>query len=638
MKTHRLGGSAYRVPLLYLFNRMLLDVGRGSGRVFVPGTFSAEAMGKLRADDWYKARLGEAKDDYLTNRKNGLDSDSPRDPFPEDGSYSWDTPESEEESKIRYTEGPRDRAWMEARDRNYVLRLEREGRLDKEEPRLQAEVPKLYAEVMALRGKEEKEAAGARARLAAQQREQEIAKAQAAEKAKVAAAEQQRLREQEVARARALEAAAVAKKPPAIPVSSLVLDVEALLEQSFPLDKRSKLAPRDKQYVGSLQTFLDHYKKERLGDEEETYLKKERENLERRLQSAAQTTSTHSAGAASGSSGAEEKGESTDALSDKFSEMSSSMEIIPTGQLQYDTEHPLGEGSFGVVYKGRWSATGQEVAVKQLKTQHLSAKDLQELKKEAGIMFVLKHNNIAILHGLCLDPGKVGLVMEYFPKLSLFHLLQSDAELPWHLRLSLALDILQGLAYLHHKGILHRDLKSLNVLIDDRGRGKLTDFGLSRVKTLSSSLGTQSKHAVGTLRWMAPELLDGRPVYSEYSDVYGAAMVVWELTSRKIPYEDMAADAQVTRWVVDKDKRETIPPECVREHREIAAFIDASWQKEPTSRPKAALAVTQLLALKDDRRYQQRAGFFQAAPAAAAASPPSVGFQAPGFQASKRPG
>jgi tRNA A-37 threonylcarbamoyl transferase component Bud32 len=427
-----------------------------------------------------------AVNEYLAIRSNGIDADAPRRQFPRDGEYSWETSRPDpDHAKVRYDAGLGDRAWMEERDHNYVFRLEREGRLEREEPNLIHEVPKLYQEIMAYR-----------------------------------------------------------------------------LKQA--------------------QVRLDE---------------------EKAVGTAHLTTETN-------------------------------LEIIPAEQLRYDSQHSLGEGTFGVVYRGTWTATGREVAIKQMKMQQLSEKNLRELKKEAAIMAGLKDSNITILYGLCLDPGKVSLVMEYFPKLSLFHLLQSPEELPWSWRLSLMLDILQGLSYLHHKGVLHRDLKSLNVLIDDRGRGKLTDFGLSRIKTLSTSLGTQSKHAVGTLRWMAPELLDDEhePVYSNASDVYGAGIVIWELTSRQIPYEKLATDAQVIRWVVDKDKRETIPPECINEHREIADLIESSWKKEPAARPKAAEVVARLLALKNDGRYQAR--FFQPAPAMAAA-PESSGFQLPEFQMSK---
>lgn len=87
---------------------------------------------------------------YKANRTNGTDADSPAWPLPEDGKYSWVTP-NKKFSNIRYDEGPGDRAWMEERDSNYVFRLEREGRLDKVEPNLKIEVPKLYREVMAAR-------------------------------------------------------------------------------------------------------------------------------------------------------------------------------------------------------------------------------------------------------------------------------------------------------------------------------------------------------------------------------------------------------------------------------------------------------------------------------------------------------
>src|SRR6185437_8723456 len=98
-------------------------------------------------------------------------------------------------------------------------------------------------------------------------------------------------------------------------------------------------------------------------------------------------------------------------------------------------------------------------------------------------------------------------------------------------------DMASGLAYLHSRSILHRDVKSLNVLLDDYGKAKLTDFGLSRTKDETKSKDLLStKQAVGTIQWMAPELFSRNPNYTQKSDIYSFGMTLWELVARRIPY------------------------------------------------------------------------------------------------------
>ena len=129
--------------------------------------------------------LGEVGGDYKENRLNGDEKDSPNSRFPSDGKFGWVHPAPRSPNKdgryvYRYDEGPKDKAWMEERDRNYVFRLEREGRLDSVEPNLKTEVPALYAEVMAQRS-----AASL-----------EVERKQAAEKAAVIAADRKKAAEE----------------------------------------------------------------------------------------------------------------------------------------------------------------------------------------------------------------------------------------------------------------------------------------------------------------------------------------------------------------------------------------------------------------------------------------------------------
>jgi serine/threonine protein kinase len=239
----------------------------------------------------------------------------------------------------------------------------------------------------------------------------------------------------------------------------------------------------------------------------------------------------------------------------------------------------LGKGGFGAVYEGIYN--DKPVAIKQLST-HLTPDTLKELKREAEIMFQvgLESDYVVPLKKICLEAPHYSLVMELMPKGSLYDLLHSGQDLPWSIRFQIALDAAWGLKDLHAYPILHRDLKSLNILLDDRLRAKLADFGLAKVKHESSS---QSSVAKGTVLWMAPELFDDEPKMTTASDVYSFGMVLWELVTRLLPYAKAPNQHVAARWI-EKGKKEDIPGDCPPGLKPI---IESCWESQPAQRPTA---------------------------------------------------
>ncbi len=184
--------------------------------------------------------------------------------------------------------------------------------------------------------------------------------------------------------------------------------------------------------------------------------------------------------------------------------------------------------------------------------------------------------------------------MEYMSNGSLYSVLHSNKPLECPLRLQIATDAAKGLAFLHHENILHRDIKSLNVLLDERYKAKLTDFGLSKVKaeTKSHTLATKtnSKDSVGTIQWMAPELFRRNAQFTQKSDIFSLGITFWELASRKIPFSDALDASLIKDWVKDGE-RETIPQDCPAT---FGALIQACWEGESTKRPDTNDIITQL--------------------------------------------
>ena len=251
----------------------------------------------------------------------------------------------------------------------------------------------------------------------------------------------------------------------------------------------------------------------------------------------------------------------------------------------------IGEGGFGFVFRGKWSHT--DVAVKQLKVARLSDKALAEFQSEAQLHGGLHHANVVQLYAVCLEAAKYCMVMELMSNGSLFNLLHNGRELPWPLRLSIAKDIAVGLNYLHGRGILHRDLKSLNVLLDDRMRAKLSDFGLSTLKAESSSTTTagKGKSAVGTVQWMAPELFKRGNKQNESSDIYALGMTLWELAARKIPFEDGNGNEAVMVDWIKTGEQEKIPADTPKP---FADLIAQCWAQRAEVRPLTAAIITKL--------------------------------------------
>lgn len=251
---------------------------------------------------------------------------------------------------------------------------------------------------------------------------------------------------------------------------------------------------------------------------------------------------------------------------------------IPYGELSMGKK--LGQGGYGAVYQATFKY--EQVAVKQLLLSHLSVDSVEEFKAEASIMAKLRSRFTVQFYGYCIKP-EYCLVMEYMPKGSLYNLLHSKETLDWSMSYKIVTDIACGLAFLHSSNVFHRDLKSLNVLLDENYRAKLCDFGLSKVKSETRS-STSKGGAVGTLAWMAPELLDPDTHFAASADIYSMAITFWEVATRKVPFGSAPNPQLIPIWA-SQGKREKIPDDCPPK---LATIIIACWEQDPKKRPTAA--------------------------------------------------
>ncbi|KAI3776297.1 hypothetical protein L1987_46073 [Smallanthus sonchifolius] len=251
---------------------------------------------------------------------------------------------------------------------------------------------------------------------------------------------------------------------------------------------------------------------------------------------------------------------------------------IPWSDL--DLKEKIGAGSFGIVHRADWN--GSDVAVKILLEQDFHPERLNEFLQEVAIMRRLRHPNIVLFMGAVTQPPNLSIVTEYLSRGSLYRLLHKPGAketLDERRRLSMAYDVAKGMNYLHRRNppIVHRDLKSPNLLVDRKYTVKVCDFGLSRLK---ANTFLSSKTAAGTPEWMAPEVLRDEPS-NEKSDVYSFGVILWELATLQQPWGNLNP-AQVVAAVGFKCKRLEIPPDV---NPQVAALIEACWANEPWKRP-----------------------------------------------------
>ena len=206
---------------------------------------------------------------------------------------------------------------------------------------------------------------------------------------------------------------------------------------------------------------------------------------------------------------------------------------------EYVIESFLGKGSIGKVWLARHRRIGRRVA---LKTVHLDQKFEDEdeahefyrrLQREAELCAAMQHPNIVTLYDVGYDGEVVSyFATEYIDGEPLLARLRRTRPLPLNEALSIAADVLRGLAYADSKGIIHRDIKPANILLTSEGHAKIADFGVAR--PLNSSL-TATRSLVGTPNYMSPEQVKTSPV-SPRSDLFSAGVVMYEMLTGVKPF------------------------------------------------------------------------------------------------------
>ncbi|GJU16069.1 kinase-like domain, phloem protein 2-like protein [Tanacetum coccineum] len=216
----------------------------------------------------------------------------------------------------------------------------------------------------------------------------------------------------------------------------------------------------------------------------------------------------------------------------RFRHLKIELEAIKSATNKFDDAHCIGKGGFGKVYKGELvHSKGQSVvALKRL--DRAFGQGNPEFWKEIITLSLYKHNNIVSLLGFCDDCGEMILVYEYASKRSL-DLYLNDKDLTWVQRLEICIGAARGLAYLHNPGrtqqrVLHRDIKSSNILLDENWNARIADLGLSKFGPANQKYSFLVSNAVGTIGYCDPLYVETGLLTKE-SDVYSFGVVLFEL-------------------------------------------------------------------------------------------------------------
>ncbi|GAV78579.1 ACT domain-containing protein/Pkinase_Tyr domain-containing protein [Cephalotus follicularis] len=278
---------------------------------------------------------------------------------------------------------------------------------------------------------------------------------------------------------------------------------------------------------------------------------------------------------------------------------------IDSSQLKF--ENKVASGSYGDLYKGTYCT--QEVAIKVLKPERVSADMLKEFSQEVYIMRKIRHKNVVQFIGACTRPPNLCIVTEFMAKGSIYDFLHKQKgvfKLPSLLKV--AIDVSKGMNYLHQNNIIHRDLKTANLLMDENEVVKVADFGVSRVQAQSGVMTAET----GTYRWMAPEVIEHKP-YDHKADIFSFGIALWELQTGELPYSYLTP-LQAAVGVVQKGLRPKIPKHT---HPKLTELLESCWQQDPTLRPNFSeiIVILQQIAKevtseKDDSRSNRSSGGF----------------------------
>lgn len=285
--------------------------------------------------------------------------------------------------------------------------------------------------------------------------------------------------------------------------------------------------------------------------------------------------------------------------------------------LKYMKGAMIGQGSFGTVYLALHAITGELMALKQVEmpSSNNTAVDakknnmVEALKREIDLLRELKHANIVQYLGSNSDDTHLNIFLEYVAGGSVATMLVNYGSLPEPLISNFVRQILHGLAYLHSKDIIHRDIKGANILVDNHGSVKISDFGIS--KRVESTLRTSVVHPKGragqrvslqgSVFWMAPEVVK-QTAYTRKADIWSLGCLIVEMMTGSHPHPNCTQLQAIFKIGGSGEARPDIPATA---SKEVRIFLERTFEIEHEKRPTADDLLT--FAFVEDKRADVKA-------------------------------
>jgi serine/threonine-protein kinase len=257
---------------------------------------------------------------------------------------------------------------------------------------------------------------------------------------------------------------------------------------------------------------------------------------------------------------------------------------------RYELEELVGSGGMSSVYRAHDRLLDRKVALKILHEQYTADDDyVERFRREARAVATLSHPNIVTVIDRGEHESKQFIVFEYVDGENLKRLIERRGPAPVTTALELAMQVARGLSFAHQQGLVHRDVKPQNVLLNGDGQAKVTDFGIARSLDVKHGM-TQTGTVLGTSDYIAPEQAQGQRV-DEHTDVYSLGVVLYELLTNEVPFPGENFVAVAMRHINE-------PPPPIRD-------------KRPDVSPRLEAAVHRAMAKQPGDRFQTMAEFCQ---------------------------
>src|SRR4051794_19205092 len=248
---------------------------------------------------------------------------------------------------------------------------------------------------------------------------------------------------------------------------------------------------------------------------------------------------------------------------------------------RYELEELVGTGGMSSVFRAHDRLLDRKVALKVLHEQYSDDEEyVERFRREARAVAALSHPNIVTVIDRGEHDGRQFIVFEYVDGDNLKTVIQRSGPFPVPSALELTIQVARALSFAHQSGLVHRDVKPQNVLLNGDGRAKVTDFGIARSLDVQHGM-TQTGTVLGTSDYIAPEQAQGQRV-DEHTDVYSLGVVMYELLTSEVPFPGENFVAVAMRHINEpppaiRDKRPDVPPR-------VEAAIQKAMAKDPADR------------------------------------------------------